>query len=299
MRMCISKSLRHIAQQMETNSVLLRTLLLAIFTAVPLFVKAQTMEPQWMHKLPEANPENGTYTFVRITADAYSLDLGRSKCFQLLTLDQSLLNTLTISYSSKDYITSTVHTQNGSFSENIDQKTFEVITTEGNPIQVKARVVDEFFSSKKQSMTTLYQVALTPNAMFDNYTLTTSYASDPATWGLSIIPGAAQMHKGDYLKGGIIMGGTVALAGGLIAFESMRSSYLAKIEQTHSADVKKSYNNKAGNCATIRNVCIGGLAALYVYNILDAFIAPGARRVIVAPAATADGQYGMTLSYKF
>ena len=257
------------------------------------------MIPQWMHKLPQSTPTNNSYTFIRINADAASLDMGRSKCFQLLALDQSLLNTLTISYSSKDYISSTTHTQNGNFSETLDQKTFEVITTEGKPIQVKARVVDECFIPKQQSMTTLYQVALVPNAVFDNYTLTTSYASDPATWGLSLIPGAAQMHKGSYLKGGIIMGGSVALAGGLIAFESLRSSYVAKISQTHSADVKKAYNTKAGNCATFRNICIGGLAALYIYNIVDAYIAPGARRVIVSPAATPPGQYGMAVSYTF
>ena len=136
-------------------------------------------------------------------------------------------------------------------------------------------------------------------APIDNFTLTTSYASDPATWGLSLIPGAAQMHKGDYLKGGIIMGGAVAMAGGLVAFESMRANYLAKIGQTHSADVKVAYNNKAGTCATMRNIFAGGLAALYVYNILDAFIAPGARRIIVTPADAPEGQYGMAVSYNF
>ena len=257
------------------------------------------MVPQWMHKLPQSSPANNSYTFIRINADASSLDVGRSKCFQLLALDQSLLNTLTISYSSKDYISSTTQTQNGNFSEALDQKSFEIITTEGKPIQVKARVVDECFIPKQGSMTTLYQVALVPNAVFDNYSLTASYASDPATWGLSLIPGAAQMHKGDYLKGGLIMGGAVAMAGGLVVFESMRANYLAKIGQTHSADVKVAYNNKAGTCATMRNIFIGGLAALYVYNILDAFIAPGARRVIVTPAVTPQGQYGMAATYKF
>lgn len=136
-------------------------------------------------------------------------------------------------------------------------------------------------------------------AEIDYFTLTTSYASDTATWGLSLIPGAAQMHKGSYLKGGIILGATVALASGLVAFESMRSGYLAKISQTHSTDVKKEYNNRAGNCATARNICIGGLAALYVYNIVDAFIAPGARRIIVTPAVTGQGQYGVGIQYNF
>lgn len=297
--MCTSKNSRHIGLPMATNSIISRALLVVLVSVIPLSASAQTMEPQWMHKLPATNPSNNTYAFVRISADADNLDMGRSKCFQLLALDQSLLNTLTISYSSKDYISSTTQLQNGSFSENLDQKTFEVITTEGKPIQVKARIVDECFSSKKQSMTTLYQVALTPDAAFDSYTLTTSYASDPAVWGLSLVPGAAQMYKGTYLKGGVIMGGSLALAGGLIATESMRKGYVAKIAQTHSADAKKALNDRAGTCAIARDICIGGLAALYIYNIVDAFVAPGARRVIVTPSVTADGHFGMGLSYIF
>lgn len=289
----------HIVKLMAVDRIIGKALLFSILIVAPMTVKAQSSVPQWMHTIPDASPMNGTYTFIRINADAYSLDMGRSKCFQLLALDQSLLNTLTISYSSKDYITSTTQYQNGNFSENLDQKTFEVITTEGKPIQVRARVVDEYFSSAKQSMTTLYQVALTPDAVFDNCTLTTSYASDPATWALSIIPGAAQIHKGSYIKGGIIIGGSVALAGGIIGFEKMRVGYLTKINQTHSADVKLQYSNRAGNSATARNLCIGGLAALYVYNIVDAFVAPGARRVIVTPAVTSQGQYGVGMQYSF
>ena len=133
----------------------------------------------------------------------------------------------------------------------------------------------------------------------DTFLKESSYAKDPVTWGLSLIPGAAQMHKGAYTKGGIIMGGSVALVGGISAFENQRSNYMSKISQTHSADVKKTYNNNANNAALGRNICIGGLAALYVYNILDAIIAPGARRIIVTPSATADGQYGLSASLSF
>jgi len=205
---------------------------------------------------------------------------------------------VTVTYNSVDKINSTQRYIDNEFSENVDTRSFEVITTEGKPIQLKAKIVDEYFSPKENRMLTLYQVALYPNAVFDNVQLTSSYSSDPTTWALSIIPGVAQMHKGDYLKGGLIMGGTVAMAGGLIVFESLRADNLSKIAQSHSAEVKKAYNNRAGNCATARNVCIGGLAALYIYNIVDAIIAPGARRVIVSPAASSE-TYGMTLSYSF
>ena len=133
----------------------------------------------------------------------------------------------------------------------------------------------------------------------DNFIKNSSYAGDPITWGFSLIPGAAQMHKGSYVKGGIIMGGSAALVGGIIAFENIRADNMSKISQTHSADIKKTYNNNANNAALGRNICIGGLAALYVYNILDAFIAPGARRIFVAPSVTADGQYGLSTSLSF
>lgn len=294
MRKFINKNLRLIVQQMAINSITARVVLFCTIALVPLSANAQTMVPKWMHKLPQSSPTNNSYTFIRINADAASLDLGRSKCFQLLAMDQSLLNTLTISYSSKDYITATTQSQNGNFNETLDQKTFEVITTEGKPIQVKARVVDECFIPKQQSMTTLYQVALVPNAVFDNYTLTTSYASDPATWGLSLIPGAAQMHKGSYLKGGLIMGGTVALAAGALVAENLRNVNKGKISQTHSADVKKQYNDRVNTYATVRNICLGGLAAAYIYNIVDAFVAPGARRIIVTSSTE-----GIGVTYSF
>ena len=43
----------------------------------------------------------------------------------------------------------------------------------------------------------------------------------------------------------------------------------------------KTYNTKADNCENIRNICIGGAAALYVYNLIDAIAANGAKRVII------------------
>lgn len=294
-----NRNLIHIDQQMERSKIISSLFVVVFCIVVSFSAQAQTMKPQWIHRLPSASPNNNSYTFIRIEADANNLDMGRSKCFQLLALDQSLLNTLTISYNSKDFISSTTNINDGNFTENLEQKTFEVITTEGKPIKVKAHVVDEYFLPQQQSMTTLYQVALTPNAIFDKYRLTDSYASDPATWGLSLIPGAAQMHKGSYLKGGIIIGGTAAIAAGTIICESLRNKNIVKINQSHSADVRKYYNDKANNCVTARNVCLGTLAALYIYNIVDAFVAPGARRIIVHPTATMDGQLGVGASYNF
>ncbi len=149
-----------------------------------------------------------------------------------------------------------------------------------------ASLIDEYWSqdaSGVYQLTRLYAKSeLEQKPLYDKIELTTKYYSDPATWGLCFIPGAAQMHKGSYLKGGIIIGGTVAIAAGAIVCNSLRDK-----------------NDKANNCVTARNVCLGTLAALYIYNIVDAFVAPGARRIIVHPTATMDGQLGVGASYNF
>lgn len=41
------------------------------------------------------------------------------------------------------------------------------------------------------------------------------------------------------------------------------------------------YNSRADSWETGRNICIGAAAALYVYNIIDAFVSDGAKRVLV------------------
>ena len=68
----------------------------------------------------------------------------------------------------------------------------------------------------------------------------------------------------------------------------------------------QTYNTKADNCENARNIYIGAAAALYVYNLIDAIVAPGAKRVIVKknrypviqPVASNDFS-GVSLSWRF
>ena len=54
--------------------------------------------------------------------------------------------------------------------------------------------------------------------------------------------------------------------------------------QTHNADHIRIYQRRISNFSTARNVCIGAAAALYVWNLIDAIVAPGARRVVIKPS---------------
>lgn len=79
----------------------------------------------------------------------------------------------------------------------------------------------------------------------------------------SIIPGWGQFYKGQKVKGTCIMGGgEILFIGGIIATESLRSSYVKK--RNKQPKFFQTYNTKADNYENTRNICIGAAAALYV-----------------------------------
>lgn len=122
----------------------------------------------------------------------------------------------------------------------------------------------------------------------------------------SIVPGWAQIYKGSPTKGYCIMGATVAGVAGVVVCENLRSSYIRKIsEQPKNALY---YSQQADNWENGRNIAIGATAAIYVYNIIDAIAAKGAKRVIVknrntsysaVPTVMSNGSAGLMVSVNF
>lgn len=254
---------------------LILCLLLCIAT---ISAKAQT--PRWVNNPPRPMRGNNTYTFIVTETEAYNLDIGRKKCLQLLSLDMGLINTVTINYRSEERIYSAQKRTDNNFDETVDEQLFEVITMDGKPIKLTARRVDEYFDRGRGTMATLYQVGLTPNPQFDEFTKTDFYGFE-AGWRSAVVPGWGQFHKGDYKKGAMMLGGTLALAGSVVLTEATRADYEQKYGLTHDVSARKEYLNRHNHWQLARNICVGALAGFYIYNIVDAFNAPGARYVVV------------------
>lgn len=250
-------------------------ILLAIALILP-SISAIAQSPKWINRPPQSISGNYTYTFIETSANALTLDVGRKKCLQMLSLDRGLMNTLMISYKAEDEIHSNSTTINGKFNENIDEKTVEVITYDGKPVQVTARIIDEYYDYDRSMMHTLYQVGLTENPRFDMAYATNNYGVKGL---MSVIPGVGQFYKHHYLKGGLIMGGSVALAGGVIATHMTHKDYEKKLQYTDNVEVAMIYKNRSNHFKLARNICIGALSALYVYNLIDACVTPGARYI--------------------
>ncbi len=154
----------------------------------------------------------------------------------------------------------------------------------GKQINLVCRVVDEYWERNHGSylVTELFTVNDTSHpgqgSYNDNIKLTTSYGAAPVFY--SLIPGVGQFYKGSNLKGGLILGGSAVGAAAIIMTENQRAIYARKMKE-HPQHIDF-YRNKKANWELGRNIAIGATAALYIYNLIDAAVAPGRRRVVVS-----------------
>ena len=298
------------------KTLLFRIISLIIVFNAPLLLSAQLSKsdkskPQWLHST--LTPSNSTFIYEVVPSNAKSLKEARDLAISALILEAGLEAGQTVQSKVENYEEGEQVFVNGK--NNVKSTAIIKIesTLKGEPATLTAKKIDEYWERGADGtyhLMSLYarsQVDGTPN--FDDVTLTTKYGTT-ALWRSAIAPGWGQLYKGSSLKGGLIIGGSVAFIGGIIYTENMRQDYMNKIKKTHNTDNIRTYKTRADNFAMGRNICIGGLAALYVYNIVDAIVAPGARRVVVkknvngrtyslAPSVTFDGSPAMCAQIVF
>lgn len=179
-----------------------------------------------------------------------------------------------------------------------------VTVNSNGELTVKARVIDEFVNHKGPGEWEVYLLVQTskhPNNVFEPVTVTDRYPFSPR----SFVPGMAQLDKGQTGKGlGFILG-EVASLGGIVACEGMRSYNVNKATSTHNIQQRMAYTDRANYLMISRNVFIASAAAVYVWNVVDAIVAKGPRRVLLSesairctPYASSDGVgFAMNISF--
>ena len=280
------------------------TALLCCQTNIIAKSKSDNLCPQWMTRaVPESH--SGTYIFVRAHGEGASLAGARQMAFVNMAqkLEQERGLTVNTSVLSKEKFTQTQSNTNSSYQQEITME----VTENGHRLEIVCREIDDYWEEVdgKYSVDILYTVT-DKNAYGGSYDdqikVTTSYG---AAGFLSIVPSVAQFYKGSVVKGSLILAGEVAAAGGILLCENTRSLYVKKMHEQPKYAAE--YNSLADTWETGRNICIGAAAAIYVYNLIDAFTAKGARRVVVKRGRTSlqaapyieQRSFGMGLTYKF
>lgn len=287
----------------------LNRIILLIFTLFT-YTWAFSQKPKWINNTPIEL--NKTYKFVEIISTGNDLNSARIDALRLLAENQQLTNAINVNVESGKLTHSDQTTVNGEFNEVIKEQIDINVKISGENYQVQGQKIDEYIEKDANGLIrlhTLFMVAICNNPVFDNVYLTDKYGFPPVM--MSLIPGAGQMYKGSYLKGGCILGSEIICAASIILCENQRADY--KNKMTEQPRFAKEYNTKANNWAIGRNLCIGIAGAIYIYNLIDAAISSGARRVKIKQSGKADFTYrpcilfdeantislGLAFSYKF
>lgn len=258
-------------------------LVLIVISVLPLSA-GNPLRPRWIGNPPSAGKN---YYFVIAHNDASSsLDGARASSLRDLTAGVERTDAVRVKELYTDNSTQTFSggkiAYGGQDSYNLE---LEVV---GEAVPIKSRRVDEYWKTVRRGgipvleYTALYAVERKGTAAdFSGISVTSSYGFN-TMWRSFVIPGWGQLYKGDMLKGGAMIGGTAALVAGIIITENTRSDYVRFMHNTHDANLIRSYQSQANHFTTARNICIGSLVALYVWNVVDALVAPGARYVTVS-----------------
>lgn len=162
--------------------------------------------------------------------------------------------------------------------------------------------VDNSYQFEFYQLYTLSERDVTPE--FDAYELSTPYRAKAML--LSIIPGMGQVYKGQKAKGYSFLGSEVALLGSIAYFQYKKSD--CRDYKDRGVGNTPSWASKERAWRNMRNLSISLAGGLYIYQLVDALVTQGCRRVSVSekqktnfslvPMAGESG-VGMSLSIHF
>ena len=290
---------------MKMNIRIITMLLVAV---AYMTASAQT-RPRWVQKGVKAmNNEcsNKSYGFHRFTTFGEDINELEAERFKPL-----------MKYVSKEYRTDIDRMKLDSLSSDSCSRTtyrLSFLSQDGKVSEVFAQLVDDWSQYEDDvdswgfELHQLYAVSeRNVQPQFDNFRLTDNYGIKPLF--LSIIPGLGQIYKGQDAKGYAILGAeALLLAGGVYSVTEVgRYNRLAK----KNFGVYNNYESNATSYRHIRNACFIAGGALYIYNLIDAAISKGKRRVVVelqnntgaefafSPVINECGGIGVGMSVKF
>lgn len=254
--------------------------MLAVALVVCATATAQSVEPKWKSQ----GLMDLTYSYVEVvSADASSVSDARDKAAQAIVQRRNLA----VGAEMK------VKVVDGKITSSGDQKMI-----------VTARILDEYAEEVGYNNWRVYLLVQTlkhPQYSFENITVTDQYPFSARAF----VPGMQQLYKGQKTKGIMFIAAEVACVGGIVVSEGLRTSNINLINSTHNAQQRAQYTDNANMWQNVRNGFIAATATVYIWNVIDALTAKGARYVKQGSAQFALAPYtngetvGFAMNVKF
>lgn len=261
---------------------------------------SERLKPTWIKNQPK--PSNGTFTYVLQHDWAATVDEARKKCLNDLIIGSGMESGMVVVTDINTTLESAMVWENDKLVEKDADSFVANSTMKGKEHQLAVKNVAEYWERDKYTgqihLYSLYEKSITGvDPVFDEVRLTNKYGG--GALARSIIPGWGQIYKGSTGKGIAFMCGVAATAAGGCVFLSQYNGYYSRYQSERSIDAKvaDSYLKLAQNAQVGCYICFGACAALYIYNLIDAAVAPGATRIV--PIVTANGGAGVSYMKNF
>ena len=262
--------------------------------------RSERLKPAWIRNLPK--PSNGTFTYVLQQDWAPSVEEARRKCMNDLVIGSGMEKGMVVVTDINTTLKNSMVWEGNSLKEKSSDGFEASSTMKGQQHTLSVKNVAEYWEREKTSgqihLYSLYQYS-TEDAEpeFDSVRLTDRYGAGAVL--RSIIPGWGQIYKGSTGKGIAFIAGVAATAAGGCVFMSQYNGYYSRYQSEKPINVKiaDEYLKLAQSAQIGCYACFGVCAALYIYNLIDAAVAPGATRIV--PVITDGGGAGIAITKKF
>jgi len=250
----------------------MRQLLLIVVCLIASFCQARAdARPPWMRgDMPPKS--NDSYYFKITSGEGTSLTRARNNA--VLALIGDLARSQGVTIKGRDILNSITSQNNREYSETTTQRSTYNIETEA--FKACFEIADEYIEDNVCWI--LFEVAKNPDRVqFDRVQFTTNY-NGSALLRSMVVPGWGQMYKRSMGKGVTILSLEVVSVAGIFVCDNLSNSYYNKALAEHNNGVREQYQNRSTSFHNIRNGFIVAASAIYIYNIVDAISAKGAKR---------------------
>ena len=254
--------MRHIA------AILTITLLFPAFVTGKTIKSSENERPVWVNGF--FTERNNSYVEM-VSAVGFSEDNARQKAAQIIVERRSLATGQQASISIVD---GDIHIEGS-----------DVLT-------VKARIIDQYTertATGEYRVSLLVQTAKNPEFEYEPVNVTRHYNFSPRVF----VPGAAQFQKGQKVRGSLFISGEALFVCGAVTSEILCKTWekeLLSRNNNYLAEDISYFDNNIKTFRTIRNVCIGGAVAVYVWNIIDGIASKGKPHIVIGEASSVNFQ---------
>ena len=262
--------------------------------------RSERLKPTWIKNQPK--PSNGTFTYVLQHDWAADVEEARKKCLNDLIVGSGMESGMVVVTDINTTLGNSMVWEDNKLVEKSTDEFVASSTMKGKEHPLAVKNVAEYWERDKYTgqihLFSLYERSIAGvDPVFDEVRLTNKYGG--GALARSIIPGWGQIYKGSTGKGIAFMCGVAATAAGGCVFLSQYNGYYSRYQSERSRDAKvaDSYLKLAQNAQVGCYICFGACAALYIYNLIDAAVAPGATRIV--PIVTANGGAGIAYTKNF